>query len=125
VFELQGFVRYPEYTFVNAARNLTRYIDEHPNGNRLLLSVSGNEIGLITRIPSICDEFGNLDLPDKLRLYRPGWYAAWNDLDPGILEDIRTEYSLEQVASFNAFDDDDRDTLILYKLHPLTAAKVK
>ena len=28
-------------------------------------------------------------------------------------------YSLEQVATFHAFDDPDRDLLVLFKLHPL------
>ena len=28
-------------------------------------------------------------------------------------------YSLEQVASFRAFDDPDRNVLVLFKLHPL------
>ena len=51
---------YPEYTFLNAARNLTRYIDAHPNGNRLLVSISGNDITLITGLPSLCDDFGTM-----------------------------------------------------------------
>ena len=71
---------------------------------------------LITGIPSLCDDFGTMELPDKLGLYQPGWYAAWNDLDPGSLDDLHTHYSLDEVASFKAFDDDDRDTLNLYKL---------
>jgi hypothetical protein len=114
-------VVYPEYTFLNAARNLTSYIDAHPNGNRLLVSISGNDITLITGLPSLCDDFGTMDLPDKLALYRPGWYAAWNDLDPGSVEDLHVHYSLDQVASYKAFDDDDRDTLNLYRLLPLPA----
>ncbi|HEY0795862.1 MAG TPA: hypothetical protein VGD64_08780 [Acidisarcina sp.] len=117
------FVRHPEYTFVAAAEKLTRYIDEHPNGNRLLLSISGNQISLVTGIPSICDDFGTFELPLRLHKYQPGWYAAWNELDPGSLEDIHTQFLVEQVAKFRAFDDPDRNVLILYKLHPLPLAK--
>ncbi len=113
------FARHPEYTFVDAAERLTRYIDQHPNGKRLLLSISGDDITLITHLPAICDDFGTYDLPRRIHVYQPGWYAAWNELDPGTLEDLRTQYSLEQVATFHAFDDEDRDELILYKLHPL------
>jgi hypothetical protein len=92
-------------------QNLTRYIDEHPNGNRLLVSISGDEITLITHLPTLCDDFGTQDLPDKLAHYQPGWYATWNDLDPGTLEDLHVHFSLEQVASFPAFDDPDRNVL--------------
>jgi Dolichyl-phosphate-mannose-protein mannosyltransferase len=123
IWQTIEYVRHPQYTFVNAAESLTQYIDEHPNGNRLLLSISGNQIGLVTGIPSICDDFGTLTLPLRIHQYQPGWYAAWNELDPGSLEDIHTQFRVEQVAKFPAFDDPDRNVLILYKLHPLPLAQ--
>jgi len=117
--EVIQWTQHPEYSWISAARRLTNYIDRHPYGNRLLLSVSGDNITLITHLPAICDDFGTWDLPQRIHSYRPGWYAAWNELDPGTLEDLHTQYSLEQVARFRAFDDPDRNVLILYKLHPL------
>lgn len=114
-----GYVLHPQYTFVEAANNLTRYMDEHPNGNRLLLSISGDQITLVTHVPSLCDDFGTSPLPDKIDRFKPGWYATWNDLDPGTLEDIHIHDSLEQVAAFPAFDDPERNVLYLFKLHPL------
>ncbi len=117
------FARHPDYSLVRAARGLTRYIDRHPNGRRLLLSISGDQISLITHLPAICDDFGTVDLPYRIHQYQPGWYAAWNEIDPGTLEDLHTQYSLEQVAKFHALDDEDRDVLILYKLHPLPASR--
>src|ERR1039458_2020282 len=75
------YVTHPEYTFVTAAHNLTRYIDEHPNGKRRLVSISGDEITLMTHLPSLCDDFGTQDLVSKLAAYQPGWYATWNDID--------------------------------------------
>jgi hypothetical protein len=119
------YVLHPQYTWVTAAENLTRYIDQHPNGKRLLVSISGDEITLITHLPTLCDDFGTEDLPDKLARYQPGWYATWNDLDPGTLEDIHTRFSLEQVAVFPAFDDPDRNMLYLFKLHPLPNGQVR
>jgi hypothetical protein len=113
------YVTHPEYTFVTAARNVTRYIDEHPNGNRLLVSISGDDITLMTHLPSLCDDFGTQDLVSKLSVYKPGWFATWNDIDPGTLEDLHNHYSLEQVASFAAFDDPERNVLVLFKLHSL------
>ncbi|MGB6691873.1 MAG: glycosyl transferase [Terracidiphilus sp.] len=119
------YAAHPQYTFVNAADNLVRYIDEHPNGNRLLLSISGDEISLITHVRAICDDFGTQDLPEKIAVYKPGWYATWNDFDPGTLEDIHTRYSIEQVAVFRAFDDSERNQLVLFKLHPLPNGQVR
>jgi 4-amino-4-deoxy-L-arabinose transferase-like glycosyltransferase len=123
--ETLWFAAHPQYTFVNAAENLTQYIDQHPNRNRLLLSISGSNIALITGLPAICDDFGTLDLPDRIRKYQPGWYAAWNELDPGTLEDLHTQFNLQQVANFPAYDDEDRDNLILYKLIPIQQEKPK
>ena len=117
------FARHPDYTLLRAANGITRYIDTHPNGNRLLLSISGDQITLMTHLPAICDDFGTFDLPYRIHAYQPGWYAAWNEIDPGTLEDLNTQFSLERVASFHALDDDDRDELILYKLHPLAKAQ--
>jgi hypothetical protein len=123
VYQILRWTSHPEYTWITAADQLTRYIDQHPNGNRLLLSISGDNITLITHLPAICDDFGTWDLPLRIHNYRPGWYAAWNELDPGTLEDLHTQYSLERVATFHAFDDPDRDQLVLYKLHLLPVAR--
>ncbi|HEX4004838.1 MAG TPA: glycosyltransferase family 39 protein [Acidobacteriaceae bacterium] len=116
---IAGYVRHPEYTWLNAATQLTRYIDGHPAPNHILLSVSGDQIELTTHLPSICDDYGTWDLPYRIHAYHPSWYAGWNEMDPGTLEDLTTQYSLEQVASFPAFDDPDRNVLLLYRLHPL------
>ena len=120
-----NFAMHPEYSFVDAAQRLARYIDTHPNGKRLLVSISGDQITLVTHLPSICDDFGTEELTTKLAAYQPGWYAAWNDIDPGTLEDLHSRYSLEQVASFRAFDDPDRNVLVLFKLHPLSGGQVR
>jgi hypothetical protein len=113
------YAAHPEYTWTTAAAALTRYIDQHPNGNRLMVSISGDEITMMTHLPSLCDDFGTIELTDKLARYRPGWWATWNDIDTGTLEDLHRLYSLEQVASFRALDDPERNVLVLFKLHPL------
>lgn len=119
------YALHPTYSFVDAAGRLTDYIDAHPNGNRVLVSISGDEISLIGHVPALCDDFGTIDLPTKLGNYAPGWYAAWNDLDPGTLADLHTHFSLEQAAKFPAFDDPDRNVLVLFKLHPLPGNRVR
>ena len=115
------FARHPQYSFQSAAHGLTAYIDAHPaDGKRMLLSISGDEITLLTHLPAICDDFGTDDLPTRIERYRPGWYAQWNDLDPGTLDEIHEAgYKLRPVAHWHAFDDEDRDELILYRMLPL------
>lgn len=114
-----NYATHPEYTWVRAAQQLTNYIDAHPNGNRMLVSVSADEIALMTHLPGLCDDFGTEDLPQKLAQYQPGWWATWNDIDPGTLEDLHVGHSLEQVATFRALDHPERNVLVLFKLHPL------
>ncbi len=123
-----NYAAHPEYTLVDAAERLTNYIDAHPNGKRLLVSISGDQISLIAHLPALCDDFGTPtpempDLVEKLAYYQPGWWATWNDIDPGTLEDLHTSFSLEQVASFHALDDRQRNNLVLFKLHPLTQTR--
>ena len=125
-----SYALHPEYTFVRATDELTRYIDLHPNGKRLLVSISGDEITMMTHLPTICDDFGTptSDMPDlvtKLAHYQPGWWATWNDIDPGTLEDLHMQFSLEQVASFHALDNSDRNVLVLFKLHPLPEGQMR
>ncbi len=115
------YATHPEYTWVNAAAELTQYIDTHPNGKRELVSVSGDDITLMTHLPTLCDEISFDDLGEKVGREQPGWYASWNGIDPVILAELHTHESLEQVASFPAMDDPDRDVLVLFKLHPLAA----
>ncbi len=124
-FRTLGYAAHPEYTYVNAAAALTQYIDTHPNGKRLMVSTSGDEITLITGLPAICDELSTDDLADKVGRYEPGWFSSWNGVDPSALADLHTRYSLEQVASFNALDDPDRNVLVLFKLHPLPGGQVR
>jgi hypothetical protein len=119
------YTAHPEYTFVNAAEQLTRYIDTHPNGKRLLLFISSDEISLVSHLPTLCDDFGTQDLDAKLPAYQPGWYATWNDIDPGTLQDIHEYFSMEQVASFPAFDDPERNMMVLFKLHPLPGGRTR
>jgi 4-amino-4-deoxy-L-arabinose transferase-like glycosyltransferase len=120
---IAGYVRHPDYTWLSAARGIAQYVDTHPAPNRVILSISGDDLSLMTHLPAICDDFGPWDLAYRIHVYQPSWYAAWNDLDPGTLDDIATQYSLEQVASFPAFDDPDRDELVLYRMVPLPPAR--
>lgn len=119
------YTLHPEYTFIPAVEELRRYIDQHPNGKRLLLSTSSDEITMISHLPTICDDFGTEDLVSKSQNYQPGWFATWNQVDPGTLEDLHNHFSLEQVKTFRALDNPDRNILVLFKLHVLPEGQVR
>jgi hypothetical protein len=117
-----AFVRHPEYTLIRAAGDVAAYIrtDQRtdPTHNPLILSISGSDISLITGLPSICDDFGTLELADRVKRYKPGWYVAWNQIEDDKMDAIARQYDLDRVAAFPAMDDPDRNLLILYKLYP-------
>ena len=48
--------------------------------------------------------------------YKPGWFATWNDVEDDKMEALAPMYRLERVAAFPAFDDPERNLLILYRL---------
>jgi 4-amino-4-deoxy-L-arabinose transferase-like glycosyltransferase len=118
-----GYVAHPEYGWVSAAERVREAVDAehaaHPDHSRLVLSISGSEISLMTGLPSICDDFGTMTLPDRIAKYRPGWFATWNDVEDDKMEALAPMYRLERVLSVPVFDDPDRNLLILYRLDPL------
>jgi len=115
-----AFVRSPQYSLVHAAQQVADYIDTDrkldPGHNRLILSISGSDISLITGLPSICDDFGTLELIDRVRKYHPGWYVAWNQVEDDKMDALAPFFRLDRVAAFPAMDDPDRNLLILYRL---------
>jgi 4-amino-4-deoxy-L-arabinose transferase-like glycosyltransferase len=119
------FVVHPEYTFLSAANQVRDAVDReraaHPDHSRMLLSISGSDISLITGLPSICDDFGTMTLPDRVATYKPGWFASWNHVEDDKMEALAPMYRLVRVATIPAFDDPERNLLILYRLDPLSS----
>ena len=118
-----GFVRHPEYQWVNAAEGIRQTIERehvlHPDHSRLVLSISGSDLSLMTGLPSICDDFGTMTLEERVTTYKPGWYAVWNHVDAEKMTVLASRYRLVRVAAFPAFDDPRRNLLILYRLDAL------
>ncbi|HEY6448965.1 MAG TPA: hypothetical protein VIY53_21100 [Acidobacteriaceae bacterium] len=121
--QIGGYLRYPEYTWWNAAQTIAHTIEQQPASQRVLLSISGDELSLMTGIPAICDDYGTWDLPFRIHAYQPGWFATWNEVDEGTLEDLNTQYSLEFAGEYWAFDDPDRNHLLLFRMLPLPLAR--
>lgn len=117
-----NFVRHPQYTLLTAARQVHDYIAADrradPSHSPLVLSISGSDLSLMTGLPSICDDFGTLELPDRVKKYRPGWYVAWNQIDDDKMDAMTPLFQPVRVAAFPAMDDPDRNVLILYRLDP-------
>jgi hypothetical protein len=116
------FVRTPDYTFTSAAAQIHRIIAADHTHNPLVLSISGSNLSLMTGLPSICDDFGTMDLAVRVRAYRPGWYVAWNHVEDDKMEALAPLYHLRRVAAFPAMDDPERNLLILYRLDPAAPA---
>ncbi len=119
-----SYVRHPQYTLLNAARQISRYIaDEHrrdPAHSTLVLSISGSDLSLMTGLHSICDDFGTWELAERAKRYNPGWYLAWNLIEDDKMDSLAPNFHVERVATFPAMDDQDRNLLILYRLTPLS-----
>ena len=117
------FLLHPEYTWLSAANQVAAIVNReaaagHP---RLVLSISGSDLSLMTGVPSICDDFGTLTVGQRVAQYRPGWFAAWNDVEDDKMEALAPLYRVERVAAIPAFDDPERNLLILYRLDPLAS----
>jgi len=76
-------------------------------------------LSLMTGLPSICDDFGSMSLDERITTYRPGWFATWNEVEDDKMEALAPMYRLVRVLSAPAFDDTDRNLLILYRLDVL------
>ena len=120
-----SYVRHPEYTWVSAANQISDAVQReaaaHPDHSRLVMSISGSDLALMTGLPSICDDFGTMTLPERVAKYRPGWFATWNDVEDDKMEALAPWFRLVRVATIPAFDDPDRNVLILYRLDPLNS----
>ena len=112
------YVRTPDYTFTSAANQIHRIISADPTHNPLILSISGSNLSLMTGLPSICDDFGTMDLPVRIKAYHPGWYVTWNQVDDDKMDALSPLYHLQRIAAFPAMDDPERNLLILYRLDP-------
>jgi hypothetical protein len=114
------YVRHPDYSFAKAAAQIDRIVSADRTHNPLILSISGSDLSLMTGLPSICDDFGTMDLQVRIQAYKPGWYIAWNQVDDDKMDALAPLYRLQRVAAFPAFDDPERNLLILYRLDPAT-----
>ena len=112
------YVRAPEYTFARAASEIHDIVAADHTHNSLVLSISGSNLSLMTGLPSICDDFGTMDLSVRVRAYQPGWYVTWNQVDDDKMDALSPLYHLRRVAAFPAMDDPERNLLILYRLDP-------
>jgi hypothetical protein len=112
------YVRTPDYTFTTAAAQIREIVSADHTHNPLILSISGSNLSLMTGLPSICDDFGTMDLAVRVQAYHPGWYVAWNQVDDDKMDALAPTYHLQRVAAFPAMDDPERNLLILYRLDP-------
>ena len=119
------FVRHPEYTFQNAAVQVGRIVESEPQHSHTVLSISGSDLTLMTGLPSICDDFGTMELEDRIAAYRPGWFVAWNYVEDDKMDALGKFYRLTRIAAIPAMDDPDRNLMIVYRLDPKAGVEPK
>jgi MFS family permease len=112
------FARHPEYSFQAAAERIERIVEAEPNHSHTVLSISGSNLSLMTGLPSICDDFGTMNLEDRIAAYHPGWFVAWNYVEDDKMAALGKFYRLTRVAAFPAMDDPERNLMIVYRLDP-------
>ena len=117
------YATHPEYTFLTAVHHLRDAVAADPHHSHLVLSISGSDISLISGLPSICDDFGTMELPDRVATYKPGWFAAWNDVEDDKMAALAPMYRLTKVGAYPAYDDPERNLLILYRLDPVNSPR--
>src|SRR3954468_23319430 len=61
------YVCTPDYTFTTAAAQIRGIISADSSHSPLILSISGSNLSLMTGLPSICDDFGTMDLPVRIQ----------------------------------------------------------
>ena len=123
-----GYVRHPGYRWVTAAAQIREAVDreaEASGHSRLVLSISGSDLALMAGLPSICDDFGTMTLPDRVAAYRPGWFATWNDVEDDKMDALAPAFRLERAMAIPVFDDPDRNLFILYRVDPAGEAGPK
>ncbi len=111
-----AYVLHPEYSFQTAAERIGRIVEQEPAHSHTVLSISGSNLSLMTGVPSICDDFGTMDLEDRIAVYKPGWFVTWNFVEDDKMEALTRFYRLTRVASFPAMDDPERNLMIVYRL---------
>ena len=119
------YIRHPEYTFQNAAEHIEQVVESDPAHSHTVLSISGSNLSLMTGLPSICDDFGTMQLEDRIAAYRPGWFVTWNYVEDDKMEALSRFYRLTRVAEFPAMDDPDRNVMIVYRLDAKDGVKPK
>jgi 4-amino-4-deoxy-L-arabinose transferase-like glycosyltransferase len=119
--ETMRYVWAPEYSFLTAAQSIAAVVRADGEVKPVLLSDSGDDITMMTGLPSICDAYALHGEDALLNRYQPGWFAVWPSKQGNILQHIakmRQLYRLDEVARYRVFDDPARDELVLYRLTP-------
>lgn len=116
VHDMSRYVLHPEYSFQSAAAKVERVVMAEPSHSHIVLSISGSNLSLMTGLPSICDDFGTMQLEDRIAAYRPGWFVTWNYVEDDKMQALSRFYHLTRMVSMPAMDDPERNLMIVYRL---------
>jgi 4-amino-4-deoxy-L-arabinose transferase-like glycosyltransferase len=118
LWEVQKFVRHPEYSMLRATEQIRKMIDAHPESRRLMMGHAANETTLYIAVPSIDDSNGDWSETRKLAVYQPGWVLIWSDESLADIPDVTAQRRLVPMLYVPALDDKIRNYLLLYQVEP-------
>ena len=119
---------HPEYTFVSAAGRLTQLYGCASQRQAAAGVDQRRRITLVTHVPALCDDFGTEPIPACRQTRRLSAGLVCRVERPGPWHARRSASRLirwSRWPSFPAFDDPERNVLVLFKLHPLAGGKVR
>jgi 4-amino-4-deoxy-L-arabinose transferase-like glycosyltransferase len=117
-----GWTLHPNYSYLEASKALYRTINADPDGNRVVASLYGEEIALLTSEPGVYVNlvFNTADPERHVIAQRPGWLIVFDEVGPYEKPKIENAYSMQLVQSVPAYgDDESHNNLMLYKLSPI------
>jgi hypothetical protein len=117
-----GYVLHPRWDMLTASEGMAAKMRADRTVPLMLLSNSGDDVTLFTRVPAVAWEFNTDGLGPLLDRYQPGWYAEWSPEEDAVKAKLERRYRVTEVARYRIFDLPLKDWMILYRLEPIGAS---
>ena len=117
-YDLRTLAR-PEYTLRDSAQRLRDILLANAaSASPEVIGHGSMESSLFTHLPAL-DDLGSLTIDQRIALYHPGYVLAWST-ETGVWSspEITSVYRILPVARFPAFDNPERNALLLFRIEP-------
>lgn len=122
VISIFAYLARPEYTLYKASVSIKRMIAAdhalYPETNELLIGRGVDQISLLSGGFPTMDSDGAMPLAEKMDVYRPGWFMAWNWDVPLRKATVESKSKLAPRASFDVLGSRGENRITLYQVLP-------